>query len=54
MGENQLAISDFTQAITFQPLSPQAYFARAQANRAVGNSAAADRDHAAGRFLDGR
>jgi len=54
MGEHRLAIADLDQVISFDRTSPQAYFARAESLRALGENAAADRDHHIGRILDGR
>jgi tetratricopeptide (TPR) repeat protein len=54
MGEYRKALADFTQAIEFSPFSAQAYFARAEAERALGNEEAAKQDHLHGRILDGR
>jgi tetratricopeptide (TPR) repeat protein len=48
------AIEDFAEAIANDPDKPQAYFARAESERALGDMAAADRDQQQGRKLDGR
>jgi len=53
LGEHRLAIADFDQAIEFAPDQPQAYFARAESRRAIGDKAGADKDHVTGRILDG-
>lgn len=54
LGEHQSAIADFSRVISFEPSSSQAYFARSQSFRAIGDQASADRDHRTGRVLDGR
>jgi tetratricopeptide (TPR) repeat protein len=54
VGDYQHAISDFTQAISLDPDRPAAYFARAEAERALGHMEQAQTDHAQGRYLDGR
>jgi len=54
LGEYQKAIADFSEAVIFSPFSAQAYFARAEAERALGDEESAKRDHLQGRILDGR
>jgi tetratricopeptide (TPR) repeat protein len=54
MGEHQKAIKDFDEAVAFSPYSAQAYFARAESKRAIGDEQGARRDHLQGRILDGR
>jgi tetratricopeptide (TPR) repeat protein len=54
LGEHEKAIADLNQVIGYQPNSSQAYFARSLSYRALGDNAAADKDHEAGRALDGR
>jgi tetratricopeptide (TPR) repeat protein len=52
LGQHALAIADFDRAIEFFPFSPQAYFARANSKRALGDKAGAQADHDYGRSLD--
>jgi tetratricopeptide (TPR) repeat protein len=52
LGEHKSAIADFDRAIEFFPFSPQAYFARANSKRALGDKAGAQTDHDYGRSLD--
>jgi len=54
IGEHRLAIADFDQVITFIPSQSQAYFARAESRRAIGDSRGSEQDHLRGRMLDGR
>jgi tetratricopeptide (TPR) repeat protein len=54
IGDHEFAIQDFSAVIRILPSSPQAYFARAQSFRALGDFASAQRDHDTGRRLDGR
>lgn len=54
LSDHRHAIEDFTQAISWDPDKPQTYFARAESERAVGETAQADADHLQGRILDGR
>ena len=54
LGQHETAIADFSRVTSFEPGSAQAYFARSQSFRALGDNAAADRDHRTGRILDGR
>lgn len=54
LGQHEKAIADFSRVISFEPGSAQGYFARAQSYRAIGDMAAANRDHRTGRILDGR
>jgi len=54
LGEHQLAIADLDQVIASVPSESQAYFARAESRRAVGDVKGAEADHTHGRILDGR
>jgi tetratricopeptide (TPR) repeat protein len=54
LGQHKQAIDDFTATIEFLPDIAQGYFARAESERALGDDAAAKRDHLQGRILDGR
>lgn len=54
LGEHEKAIEDFSRLISAEPSSAQAYFARSQSFRAIGDQAAAARDHKTGRILDGK
>lgn len=54
VGDYEAAIADFSRVISFEPGSAQAYFARSQAFRAMGDIASATRDHRTGRILDGK
>ena len=54
LGDHQRAIADFTEAISRAPDKAQAYFARAESERALGETEQANQDHAQGRYLDGR
>jgi tetratricopeptide (TPR) repeat protein len=54
VGEHEAAIADFSRVISFEPSSAQAYFARSLSYRAIGDVAAANRDHRTGRILDGK
>ena len=54
LGEHEPAIADFSRVISFEPGSAQAYFARSQSFRALGDEASAKRDHRTGRILDGK
>jgi tetratricopeptide (TPR) repeat protein len=54
LGNHAAAVEDFTQLINAYPSSAQAYFARAQSYRALGDTVNAERDQEAGRILDGR
>jgi tetratricopeptide (TPR) repeat protein len=54
LGDHQRAIQDFTEAIAWDPDKAQAYFARAESERAIGETEQAKEDHARGRYLDGR
>ena len=54
LGRHQEAIDDFSRVISFEPGSAQAYFARSQSFRAIGDAASANRDHRTGRILDGK
>jgi tetratricopeptide (TPR) repeat protein len=53
LGEHQLAIDDFTKALDEDPQEPHIYFARAKSRSALGDSAGARADIAAGRKIDG-
>lgn len=52
--EHRRAIADFSQTIAYHPDIAQAYFARAESERGVGDYASARKDHLRGRILDGR
>lgn len=54
LADHRHAVEDFTQAIAYDPDKPQAYFARAESERALGEIKEADADHLKGRILDGR
>jgi tetratricopeptide (TPR) repeat protein len=54
LGEHEKAIADFSRLISAEPGSAQAYFARSQSFRAIGDTASANRDHRTGRILDGK
>jgi tetratricopeptide (TPR) repeat protein len=54
LGDHQQAIADLTKVIAYKPDSSQAYFARAESLRALGDLKAANRDHSQGRQLDSR
>ncbi len=54
LSDHRHAVEDFTQAIALDPDKPQTYFARAESERALGQTAEAERDHLQGRTLDGR
>jgi tetratricopeptide (TPR) repeat protein len=54
LGDHQRAVEDFTEAIAWAPDKAQAYFARAESERALGETEQAQEDHAQGRYLDGR
>ncbi|MEO5924054.1 MAG: tetratricopeptide repeat protein [Bryobacteraceae bacterium] len=54
LGQHEPAIDDFSRVISFEPSSAQAYFARSQSFRAIGDIAAATRDHRTGRILDSK
>lgn len=53
LGQHKLALADLDQVIVLKPDGPQAYFARAQSRRALGDSAGANQDHRQGLLLDG-
>ncbi|MEP7352268.1 MAG: tetratricopeptide repeat protein, partial [Acidobacteriota bacterium] len=53
IGDDNQAIENFNQVISFDPLSSQPYYARAKSYRAVGDMVSAQRDHRLGRILDG-
>jgi tetratricopeptide (TPR) repeat protein len=53
VGEHRLAIKDFDQVIAIIPDLANAFFARAASRRAIGDLAAAQKDHRQGRILDG-
>jgi tetratricopeptide (TPR) repeat protein len=53
LGDHENAIADFDQVIERIPDLANAFFARAESFRALGNQAAAQRDHRQGRILDG-
>lgn len=54
LGRHEQAILDFDRAIEFHPFSPEAYFARANSRRAIGDLTGAQADHDHGRALDRR
>jgi tetratricopeptide (TPR) repeat protein len=54
LSDHRHAVEDFTQAIEWDPDKPQTYFARAESERMLGQTAQADKDHLRGRVLDGR
>ncbi len=54
LADHRHAVEDFTQAIAWAPDKPQTYFARAESERALGETKEADADHLQGRILDGR
>jgi tetratricopeptide (TPR) repeat protein len=54
LADHQHAVEDFTQAIAYNPDQPQTYYARAESERALGESKQAEEDHKHGRVLDGR
>ncbi len=54
LGQHEKAIEDFSRLISAEPGSAQAYFARSQSFRALGDLASASRDHRTGRILDGK
>jgi tetratricopeptide (TPR) repeat protein len=54
LGQHEQAIDDFSRVISFEPNSAQAYFARSQSFRAIGDLASATRDQRTGRILDGK
>jgi tetratricopeptide (TPR) repeat protein len=54
LGDHKRAILDFTSAIAWSPDKPQAYFARAESERALGEKEKAEKDHSQGRYLDSR
>jgi tetratricopeptide (TPR) repeat protein len=54
LGQPTLAIADLDQVIALKPDDPQAYFARAQSRRALGDTAGANQDHRQALVLDGR
>ena len=53
IGEHEMAIADFTKALVEDPQQPHTYFARAKSRNAVGDTAGAQADIAAGRKIDG-
>lgn len=54
LGQHEKAVADFSRLISAEPSSAQAYFARSQSFRALGDIPAAQRDHRIGRILDGK
>jgi tetratricopeptide (TPR) repeat protein len=54
LADHRRAVEDFSQAIAFDPDKPQTYFARAESERALGQTAEAEKDHLHGRILEGR
>ena len=54
LGDHRRASDDFTRALALDPDLPQVYFARAEAERALGLTKEAEADHKQGRVLDGR
>jgi tetratricopeptide (TPR) repeat protein len=53
LGDHRAAIADFDQVIAMIPDLANAFFARAASRRAIGDIAAAQKDHRQGRILDG-
>jgi tetratricopeptide (TPR) repeat protein len=54
LGQHKLAIADFSESIEYTPNMAEGYFARAESERALGDTEAAERDHRHARILDGR
>lgn len=54
LNDYRRAIEDFTEAIAFAPDRPQTYYARAESERALGETEQAEEDHQQGRILDAR
>ena len=54
MGQHKQALADLDQVIALKPDGPQAYFARAQSRRALGDTAGATQDHRQALLLDAR
>jgi tetratricopeptide (TPR) repeat protein len=54
LGQHQRALADLDEVIALKPDGPQAYFARAESRRAVGDTAGAEEDHRQALLLDGR
>ena len=54
LGEHRLALADLDQVVALRPDGPQAYFARAQSRRAMGDAAGADQDRRTGLLLGSR
>lgn len=54
LADHRHAVEDFTQAIAWDPDKPQAYYARSESERALGENKEADADHLQARILDGR
>jgi tetratricopeptide (TPR) repeat protein len=52
LGEHQLAIADFDRVIKIIPDIANAFFARAESRRALGDLRGAQQDHRQGRILD--
>lgn len=53
LGDHRQAISDFDSAISFAPDHPEAYFARAESKRVIGDMNGAQADRTRGRSLEG-
>lgn len=54
LGEHALAVADLDRVIAMKPEGPQAYYARSQSRRALGDVAGANQDHLQASRLDGR
>jgi tetratricopeptide (TPR) repeat protein len=54
LGNHRLAIADFSESIDYKPEMAEVYFARAESERALGETEAARRDHLHARIIDGR
>jgi tetratricopeptide (TPR) repeat protein len=52
LGRHKLALADLNEVIAIKPDGPQAYFARAESRRALGDAAGATEDHKQALLLD--
>jgi tetratricopeptide (TPR) repeat protein len=52
LGRHKLALADLNEVIAIKPDGPQAYFARAESRRAMGDAAGATEDHKQALLLD--